>query len=229
MPTEIKSFGQLSTFANFDKNDKGYFATNAQNVHRSAVQSDIKQKYQEIKQNKSNNNTDEIVNEIVNEIINYTRYLNKDYIKIKDIIMQIIERNSFVKNINATETEVLVNSWGDASDIVKENIIIELLDITDGKLDIVCPTGVTSRIINADIVEQVDQGIKESDIRQEMLNTASKIRGDLEKKTSYQNLQEEDQKDVFKQKLLKKYKKDYKGVVSDTYIIKELNTWFDEL
>jgi hypothetical protein len=108
-------------------------------------------------------------------------------------------------------------------------MIRELLDITDGNIDIVCPTGVTSRIINADIVEQVDQGIKESDIRQEMLNTASKIRSDLEKSVSYQNLCENKQKDIFKQKLMKKYKKDYKGVVSDEYIIKELNIWFDEL
>ncbi len=216
------SFGE--SFSNFDKNEKGYFGTDFQNVHSSLVQDTIKNKYQKSKSTKN------IRGDVLSEIIKFTKYLKKDYRKIQDIIGQIVKRNSFVKNMNDTELNVLKNSWISASDNVKEQIINELLDLTDGKSYIVCPTGVTSRIINADIVENPESSpIKEEDLRKEMLQTASKIRSELDKSTSFQRLSPTKQDLVFKEKLLKKYNEDYNGIISKDRIKKEYENWIDSI
>ena len=215
----------LDSFATFDRNEKGYLGTNAQNVHSSLVQDTIKNKYNTVKSKVSNSNKD-----ITFEIIEYAKYLNKDYKKIQDIINQIKTRNSFIKNLNETEINVLNNSWISANKNVKEQILNELLDMTDGKSYIVCPTGVTSRIINSNIVENPESGpVKESDLRQEMLSTASKIRNELDNLLDFQNLPEIEQTNIFKEKLIQKYNKDYNGVISKDRIKKELESWIDSI
>lgn len=215
-------------FSNFDKNDVGYLGTNVQNVHSSLVQDTIKNKYQNVK---IAADTSKVQNrDIPGEIINFTKHLRKDSSKIKDIINQISKRNSFVKNMNDTELNVLNNSWITANNNIKEQIINELLDITDDKDFIVCPTGVTSRIVNSNIVENPESTpVTEADIRQEMLLSASKIRNDLNKLVNFQNLSESEQTTVLQEKLIQKYNKDYDGIISRERIKKELNTWINDI
>lgn len=217
----------LDNFAKFDRNNVGYLGTNEQNVHSSLVQDTIKNKYQNVKMKV----TSKVQNrDIPGEIINFTKHLNKDYHKIEDIINQISKRNSFVKNMNDTELNVLNNSWITANNNVKEQIINELLDITDDKKFIVCPTGVTSRIVNANIVENPESTpFTEADLRTEMLSTASKIRNDLDKLVNFQKLSESEQTIVLKEKLIEKYNRDYYGKISQERIIKELDTWINDI
>lgn len=216
----------IGNFSSFDKNEKGYLGTNAQNVHSSLVQDTIKNKYQESKKKASQSKS----RDTQSEIIRFARYLKKDTSKLQDIITQIKKRNSFVKHMNDTEINVLHNSWISANNNVKEQIINELLDITDGKLYIVCPTGVTSRIINANIVENPESSpIKEEDLRKEMLQSASKIRAELDNSASFKNLSDIDQDHFFKEKLIQKFYKDYDGIISQDRIRKEYEIWINDI
>lgn len=221
----------MDNFAKFDKNDKGYLGTNAQNVHSSLIQDTIKTKYNKQKQKvNSKGNSKDNIRDIEYEIINFTKYLRKDYNKVKNVIDQIKERNSFIQNLNETETNILNNSWVSANKNVKEQIINELLDLTDGKNFIVCPTGVASRIINSNIVDDPESTpLKESDLRQEMLSSASLIRNELEKLQTFQNLSDIEQTKVLKYKLIQKYNKDYDGIISPERIQKELESWIDSI
>lgn len=164
------------------------------------------------------------------DIINNAKWNGKNWRKIQNVVGQIKDRNSSIKNLNDTEFGVLKNAWGSANDNVKEQILNELEDMTDGKSYIVCPTGVSSRIINANIVEDPGSSpIKEEDLRKEMLNSASKIRADLERSPKFQQLSEEYQIEIFKQKLFDKCNKDYNGIISPERIHKELNVWIDDI
>jgi hypothetical protein len=216
----------IDNFAIFDKNEKGYLGTRHQNVHSSLVQDTIKNKYQEAKKKTSHIPS----RDTQTEIIKFARYLKKDVGKLQNIINQIKERNSFVKHMNDTEINVLNNSWISANNNVKEQIINELLDITDGKDYIVCPTGVTSRIINANIVENPESSpIKEEDLRKEMLQSASKIKAELDKSNSFRNLSDIDQNHFFKEKLIQKFNKDYDGIISRDRIKKEFEIWINDI
>ena len=216
----------LDNFATFDRNEKGYLGTNAQNVHSSLVQDTIKNKYLASKKKALQAPS----RDTETEIIKFSRYLKKDSGKLQDIINQIKERNSFVKNMNDTEINVLHNSWISANNNVKEQIINELLDITDGRSYIVCPTGVTSRIINANIVENPESSpIKEEDLRKEMLQSASKIRAELDRSIQFQNLSDIDQDHFFKEKLIQKFYNDYDGIISRDRIKKEYDHWIDDI
>ena len=214
-------------FAKFDRNDVGYLGTNSQNVHSSLVQDTIKNKYQEVKKIAQ---TSEVNRDVAFEIITFTKQLRKDSRKIEDVINQIKERNSFVKNMNDTEFNVLNNSWISANSSVKEQIVNELLDITDDKTFIVCPTGVVSRIINSNIVENPESSpLTEADLRKEMLQSASKIRSELDKSVDFQKLSDLEQTTVLREKLIEKYNKDYDGIISRERIKKEFEIWINDI
>lgn len=68
-------------FAKFDRNDKGYLGTNAQNVHSSLVQDTIKNKYRKVKTN--NHTPDE---KIAIEIISYAKPMRKNWRKIQNVV-----------------------------------------------------------------------------------------------------------------------------------------------
>jgi hypothetical protein len=215
-------------FATFDKNDLGYLGTDSQNVHSSLIQDTIKSKYTQMK--KSEPSKQESTNELYckDEIIEYAKYHRKNHVKIKDILEQIEKRNSFVTKLNDTEISVLQTSWDAAKDNVKVQILNELEDLTDNKSYIVCPSGVTSRIINANVVDNPESGPqREADLHEEMLNTASNIRTQLENNPAFQGLSEDQQTETFKATLIKKFEDDYKGVVPKEQIQKELDSWID--
>jgi hypothetical protein len=112
---------------------------------------------------------------------------------------------------------------------VKEQILNELLDANSSGY-LVCPTGVVSRIINADIVENPETSPRtEQNLREEMLNTASKIRDELEQDNMYINLPDLEQSNLFKERLINKYNLDYLNIISQENIQKELDTWIDHV
>jgi len=198
------------------------FTVDSQNVHSSLVQNTIKNKYSK---NKSNKLSKKI--QYKNDIINYAKKHNKNHNEIDTILQKIEDRNSHITNIDSTEVKVLNDSWKSSNDNIKTQIINELLDAhSPGYL--VCPTGVVSRIINADIVENPELTPRtEENLRKEMLHTASKIRNDLENDPTYNKLSEEKQTILLKDKLIDTFTKDYKDIISEDLIQKELDTWID--
>lgn len=204
------------------------FTLDGQNVHSSLVQDTIKNKYSKIKTT-STELIDKSKIKIINkhEIINYAKKYKKNHNEINAILQKIENRNSNISNIDSSEIKVLNDTWNSANENIKVQILNELLDAhSSGYL--VCPTGVVSRIINSDIVENPTSTPRtEENLRKEMLHTASKIRNDLENDPVYIKLSDEKQIKMLKDTLIDKYTKDYKNIISEERIQKELDSWLD--
>jgi hypothetical protein len=203
---------------------------NSQNVHDSTVQNTIVNKYNKIKNSKDDaNEQNEFIDELTEFINNKNNSVKDTRGKIIDIAIQIKNRNAHVSNLNTTEYEVLKTNWSNANDIVKEQIINELNDCEeDNKL--VCPTGVVTRIINSDIVIKPEESVRTTEIlKDEMMNTAAKIRTELENDKDFKEKSEEYQTKTFKETLIAKYKSDYNNIISDSEIKKEYEKWIDHI
>jgi hypothetical protein len=200
------------------------FNGDSQNVHNSLVQDTIKNKYNKIK-NPLNNSVK--IDRI--SIIEMAKKCGKNDEIINSILNDIERRNSSVSNIDSTEVKVLNDSWLAANDDIKEQILNELLDARSTGI-LVCPTGVCSRIINADIVLDPESSPRTAEtLRIEMLDTASKIRSDLEKDTNYLILSESEQTIMFKDALIDRYTENYKDIISASFIQKELDEWIEHV
>jgi hypothetical protein len=196
-----------------------------QNVHDSTVQDTIKKKYKKLKEEniKINNN-----NNINDEILIYGNNIKKlSQNKLKDldfVLKSIYKRNSSIMNLeDEKEYNILCKLWKKLE--LREQLINELLDCKINNLEaIVCPSGVCSRLLNADIVLKPESTPRTIEmLRVEMLNTASKIRNELEKENT--NYSEEE----LKKKLKEQYNKDYKEILSEEIIQKELDTWINDI
>lgn len=216
----------LEDIRNYDNGNMleliGNFTAKQQNVHDSLIQDNIKLKSEKIKGTNAASTTEILYQK---EIIDYAQRKHNGG-KIYDILMQIKNRNSHITNINSTEVQVLNDSWAAANENVKVQIINELLDsVVNGY--IVCPTGVVSRILSADIVEDPESGPRTQEIlRVEMLATASQVRADLEADNHYMQLNDIEQTVMLKDALKKKYIENYTGVVSMERVEAELESWY---
>lgn len=213
--------GMFDNHAAFDKNEQGYFGSKMQNVHASDIQKNVKEKYNKIEKV---NVSKHIIYK--NEIVKYVKGNNVE--KLRDILSQIEERNSPISKLNDTEVNILNNTWASATENVKTQLVNELLDMTDGKSYIVCPSGVSSRIINSNIVNDPDHGPStEGDLHEEMMNTASNVRKKLEESREFTLLDEDIQTGILKNKLIDKFYDDYNGVIPMEKVQKELDLWID--
>ena len=203
------------------------FDNNAQNVHDSTVQDTIKQKFIKLK----TNNIKKGIN--INDILIYAKNKNQLMDKFKEdrlkfILNSIRDRNSRITNLeDNTELEILGLVWGDER--MREQIINELFDCYNGEYNnIVCPTGVVTRLLNADIILNPETTPRTIEIlRTEMLNLAAQIRTECEKKEEYLNKTEEEQDIYLKEKIKTKINDTYKGILSTETIQNELDTWLD--
>jgi hypothetical protein len=199
-----------------DAIDLNQFRLDAQNVHDSIVQNSVKNLFLKKKQKRNYDSQ-----KLIDEIIEFARINNKNMRKIHDVLLQVNERNAIISNLNnITEMDVLSTMWNNASNNVRIQILNEILDAYIDDNFIVCPTGVVSRLINADIVENPEHAPKTIEIiRQEMLNTASKIRDEIEKNNP--ELTDDD----LKQALIKEFSSIYKDIVPLEKIHQELDSW----
>ncbi len=198
-----------------------------QNVHDTTVQDTIKKKYFELKKTMVKNNYDLI------DIINYAK--NKKRIndkseedKLKQILEEIFKRNASIINLDyATEKEILMLVWD--KEELREQIINELFDCYEPIYKhIVCPTGVITRLLNADIVINPESSPRTIEIlREEMLNIAANIRNILENDIEYNKLTELEQNIQLKGDIKEELNKTYINIISEETIQKELDTWLD--
>ena len=184
-----------------------------QSVHDTIIQSATRSKYKEITPNDKEENKEEILNKIIN-------HNPKDEKKIKNIIDQIRKRNSKVTNFNGdTEVDILVNVYSKGNDNVKCQVINELLDSSKALGLIDCPTGVTTRIVNASFIDNPEDIPKSKTIiQQEMLQNAAHFRNTYEGKDEH-----------FKDALREKYYLDYTGIMSNAEIDDTINEWIDHV
>jgi hypothetical protein len=198
------------------------FTIDTQSVHSSSVQDMIKTRYNKI------GSKEPITTPVKEQITALSQGLNKDTNKINNIVNQIYTRNAVISNLNSTEVTVLENTWNNSNANVKEQILNELLNTVERGNTIVCPTGVVTRIINATTIENPEIAPKtENMLREEMLNTANRVRTDLENTPEYKALPEEQQKSKLKETLKERYSKDYQGIISSSIVQKELDTWVE--
>lgn len=143
----------------------------SQNVHDSFVQKDSLKLY---KENPENNNNDESIRGFLYQ----SDYPNKS--QISNILDKIENRNSILTNFdNNTEIEILNNTWGKSiSNNQKISFFDALLDsLSENGQDIVCPTGVCTRLISNLQIENPEKMPKSKNLyTQEILQKTSFIR-----------------------------------------------------
>jgi hypothetical protein len=191
--------------------------TGSQNVHDSIVQDITVNKFNKLQSYPWQDNN----------IIEWCSQKSPEKLNdLQDVISKISERNSTVSNLGMSkEMDIIETVWKASSEAVKEQIISELIDCKDTD-SIVCPTGVVSRVINADIIENVEKAPKTKQIlRDEMMNTAILVRNILENDPDYIGKSDSAQLQMFKNSLVDKYSSDYSGIVSNDIIQKELDEW----
>ena len=195
----------------------------SQNVHDSSVQSTIKSKY-----SKTDKNQISDPEYIFEEILKCANDENKKN-RISKILNEIRNRNAYVENLKDTETNILCNTWKKSDKIVKDQIINEIIDCYENN-KLVCPTGVVSRIVNADIVTNPDNTPKTIEvIREEMLNIASKLRTDMESDEEYNKKSDNDKAKDFKDLLIKEYENTYKDIIDMSIIKDEYSKWINNI
>jgi hypothetical protein len=202
---------------NMDPPEMEFFADN-QNVHNNTIQKSIKQQYNSLPNDTNANVCDEI-----------NKWTNSDE-KISDIINQIKIRNSPITNLNNdTEMNILTKVWANAQDDNERNAIIdELRDSVNEQGDIYCPTGVSVRLVNSTWINKPqDMPKTKSMIHEEMMNSASIIREQLEAKDDYINKNDEEKDTVFKETILEKYNQDYTGILTENEIKEMTSEWID--
>lgn len=131
--------------------------------------------------------------------------------KLAHILDQISSRNAYITNLDSTEMNVLASTWTSSPPEVRSQIVNELLDCQENE-HLVCPTGVVTRIVNADVVLDPESTPVTSEIiRTELLNLAAQV----------QNTDP----DNFKDTLNKEINTIYKESPHMDMIQKELDTW----
>ena len=229
-------------------NDQNYFndvqRALSDNVHDRNIQEITVANYNKLQKNKvKKNKTDEEDKEIDN-IINDTPNTFEEYLKNRpnsehtnNLYKQIKNRNMTIMNLeNKTELEIINDVWDDINKIddgedkekKKELLVNAIEECTEDGIHIVCSSGVSSRIINFNILES--NLISNDILRTELLNTASKLTTDLLEDEKYNNATDDEQKKIFKDKFEEKVKEDYKDSNIDEKIIKkEINLWIESI
>ena len=154
--------------------------------------------------------------------------------KINNVLLTIKNRNSYITNVEAKEIDVLSTIWNEAnkkdnelSENIKDMLILQIMDSYENN-KVVCPTGFVNRISTSLIVDTPESFPKTKEIIQaEMLNTASKIRSDLENDTKYKKLNDEDQSKILKYKIINQYNTDYQGILDKKEIDDIIKPWIN--
>lgn len=194
----------------------------SQNIHDSYVQKKIKKDF--IKNDKdslqisdkSNIDVKYLIDAFIKDNNLCVEYKHN---RIMNIIDDIKNRNSYISNLKQKEYDILNNTWNNANYNVKCEIINQLYDCYDSKYNtLYCPTGVSTRIIEATYIENPENYPKTKHIiNQEMLNTASQLK--------QQNPDMEESE--FKELLINTYKNDYKDLMTEKEIHNTIKDWID--
>jgi len=155
------------------------------------------------------------------------------------VLDKVIERNSIVTNVGgAREIELLDAVWREAntkseptSSNIRDMLLVQIADTFDENTrSVLCPSGFANRISVALVVETPSLFPKTKELlNNEILQTASFIRNELEEDNDYKLLNDFDQHEVFKKELYDKLSLDYMGFLSIEEIKDLTADWIDHL
>jgi hypothetical protein len=210
---------------------QGYVA-GSQTVHDTAVQSTIKVIFQENVKN-TGNDALKLDNSTEKEILRFMETSDlspQDYKKVESALAQIQGRNASLHNLDGeTEGSVVARVWKGGNENVKRQLLNELVDSTNGDF-LYCPTGVVTRVLQATQIETPEAMPRTQEVlREEMLNTAARVRNELEQTEEFKQLNDSQQSEKLKSHLMETYHKEYEGVISKDIIEAETNAWIDDI
>jgi hypothetical protein len=199
-----------------------------QNVHDTTIQKITKNKYSDLKKNGGSGS-----NGSIDSYINSSDLSNEKKQTLLKTVQKIKRRNSNLTNFGGdSEFNILINTWNNSNDTVKDQILNELFDCNSTTIfgDLYCPTGVATRIVNASFIENPESMPKTTGIiHEEMMNSASNIRNELEKDGKYQELSDKEASSKLKNTILEKYSSDYKNIFTKDEINDMTKDWIDLL
>ena len=209
----------------------------SQNVHDTEINRTVRKIYSTI-DIKQNTNSDKLIKEILNYAEDKDKSIN-DIKKIKLVLNKVLARNAKITNVGGkTEIELLDAIWKEAAakseptrSNIRDMLLVQIGDTYDNHTrSVLCPTGFANRISVALITETPELFPKTKEILdQEILESASFIRRELEEDGDYKHLSEDDQHKLFKKELYNKLSIDYKGMLNLDEIKELVLPWIDHL
>lgn len=195
-----------------------------QNVHDGTVNKYIRRIFSDFGVEDENKN---VVDEIKQGIV--TRNPEKRQ-KIIKVLNEIKSRNANITNLgNVSELIVLNTVWQNAkgNDNIKDMMYQQLIDSIEND-NVVCPTGVVTRLTTALSVETPENLPKTKEhLNAEMLNKASHIRNQLEQNENYNELDDPSQLTEFRSTLVSTLETDYRDILTKNEIQEIINPWID--
>lgn len=193
-----------------------------QNVHDTALQNSLERVYSVYKNNET---TPGFI-----DIHSHARRLGKsesDIAKINRVVDKMKKRNSTVSKFSDTEINILQTIWDTNDQGIRDQVINALLDCEENG-SVVCPTGTTSRIIEAVYIHNPENTPKTARcFKEEMLNKASAVRKNLEANPDFGKESDSDQSLILRKKLLDTFYNDYDGILSRQEILDQTAEWID--
>lgn len=201
----------------------------SQNVHESSVQRTLMKQYNTFSNNQTKNSKKDLITQIKKHIDDSNQDSDKKDICYR-VLDQIQNRDASLTNFDGhTEVQILQKTWEAGDENVKEYLIQQLLDSSNGD-SIYCPTGVASRIVNASFVNEPEKMPKTKElIHEEMMQTAANLRSELEQDAVYTELNDTEQQEKLKEAILIKYKEDYTdtGILNETEVDDMTKDWIE--
>lgn len=209
----------------------------SQNVHDTEINRTVRKIYSTI-DIKQNINSEKLIKDILDYANDRDKSVN-DIKKIKMVLNKVLDRNAKITNVGGnTEIELLDAIWKEAAtkseptrSNIRDMLLVQIGDTYDNHTrSVLCPTGFSNRISVALITETPELFPKTKEIyNEEILESASFIRRELEEDSDYKHLSEEDQNKLFKKELYNKLSIDYKGMLNIDEIKKLTDPWIDHI
>ena len=215
------------------------YDADSQNIHDTEVCKTIRKIFNGVDVVPASDfNANDIIREIKKYAADESDKSDFDLTRINNVLDKVKSRNASISNADgATEMELLATVWKESNkkysesrENIKEMLLTQICDTYDEKGFVLCPTGFSNRIALALIVEDPERFPKTKKIiENEILETASHIRRELEKDSDYNKMSEKEQHNIFKKELYEKLEEDYEGILSLSEIKDITNVWIDAL
>lgn len=228
----LHQYNILQTITEQDEDENLYMYNDSQNVHDSTIQRQLKNQYS-VYQKDTQENPQLVFSE--QELVREAKRLGKDTNTLVKVLQTIKNRNATVHTFNGdSEMKILETTWKAGDDNTREQILNNLIDCDEetifGNKNVVCPTGVTSRIVESTYINNPDNTPRTKDMyREEMLNKASLIRDQLEHDSEFTKKSDHEQSRLLKTTLLDTYQTDYNNILSIEQINDFTKDWIDHI
>ena len=194
-----------------------------QNVHDSTVQQYIRNGFHNIPDSGTTKDDSSCIGDI-------KRWY--DNVEINVVLNKIQSRNGTISNLNGkSELQVLATVWeqSEGNENMREYLGVQLRDCLEND-NVVCPTGIVNRVVSSLNINNPELMPKTRGIiDQEMMQSASVLRDELELDDVYNSSCENEQKVIFKERLLENLDENYINVFSKKQIREYISPWIDHV